>query len=248
MRHPSRRNPSQQQRFTEFSFAAKLEPKHHRFPGRQEQPKPRGKFVRYCHQGIGDSFGGLFLQRGAVRPPANGRSFNRNAELIDAKGLPASTFDDGVQEDQDTSSNAQHPATLFPDQTRIGKILRIKGDSLELVDNRVKATNLSDYVRRLTYLFLYAQECHGRASTKENDVVELLKASKAWDKSGNSRRWLTKRVLIKDEGDEAIKLTEPGREEAVKILNQALDSSVEDKWNPDFNTPKPRGIRKKKKA
>jgi hypothetical protein len=198
-------------------------------------------------QGIGDSFGGLFLQRGAIRPPSNGRLFNRNTELINAKGLPASTSDDAVQEDRDTSNNEQ-PAASLSDQARIDKIFRMTGDSLELVDNRVKATNLSDYVRRLTYLFLYAQECYGHTSTRENDVVELLKTSKAWDKSGNSRRWLTKRVLIKDEGDEAIKLTEPGREEAVKILNQALDPSVEDKWNPDFNKPKPRGIRKKKKA
>jgi hypothetical protein len=202
-------------------------------------------------QGIGDSFSGLFLQRGAVRPPANERFFNRSSEIIDAKGLPASTFDDVVEEPQEPPSplsNGQPTADSSPHQSRIGKIFRTKGDTLELVDNRVKATNLSDYVRRLTYLFLYAQEVHGRPSTKESDVVELLRASKAWDKSGNSRRWLTKRVLIKDEGDDAIKLTEPGREEAVKILNQALDASVEDKWNPDFNKPKPRGIRKKKKA
>jgi hypothetical protein len=202
-------------------------------------------------QGIGDSFSGLFLQRGAIRPPSNVHFRNRNPEIVGAKGLPAKTFDSFVEEPQNqtTDMDTGQPVTgSSPDKLRITKIFRFKGDTLELVDNRVKATNLSDYVRRLTYLFLYAQEVNGRPSTKESDVEDLLKASKAWDKSGNSRRWLTKRVLIKDEGEEAIKLTEPGREEAVKILDQALDASVDDKWNPDFNKPKPRGIRKKKKA
>lgn len=198
-------------------------------------------------QGIGESFTGLFLQRGAVRPLGNAHLFNRGNASIDLKALPVSRGDDASSDPLQNPEVPVPPAMAFSsDQVRIGKIFKATGDGLELVDNRVKATNLSDYVRRLTYLFLYAEECHGRLSVNEHDVVEMLKASKAWDKSGNSRRWLTKRVLIKDEGDEAIKLTGPGREEAIKILDQALDVSVEDKWNPDFNKPKARGNRKKK--
>lgn len=161
--------------------------------------------------------------------------------------LGQSTSPDGQPDIESTQADGhggESAAETSTAVTRIGKIFHAKGNTLELVDNRVKAVNLSDYVRRLTYLSLYAHECHGRFSTKEDDIVTLLKASKAWDKSGNSRRWLTKRVLIKDDGEDAIKLTGPG--EAIKILNQALDPTVEDKWNPDFNKPKPRGSRKKK--
>jgi len=204
-------------------------------------------------QGLGDVLGDFFIQRGAVRGAQQQGRFNKvevfaPAALTNGVDIPPVPPADATDIIPPTSPVAIIGDEQAAEKARLLKIFAVKGNTFELIDNRVKATNLSDYVRRLTYLFLYANESHGRSSMKEEDVVNLLKASKAWDKSGNSRRWLTRRVLIKDEGDDAIKLTGPGREEAIKILNQALDPAVEDKWNPDFNKPKPRGVRKKKKA
>lgn len=131
-----------------------------------------------------------------------------------------------------------HLSTFFTDD----------GEKLELIDNRLKASNQADYVRRLTVLFLYAHESHGRLSTREEDVKAILKENKVWDRSANAAKWLKKRIGISDTGEDRLKLTAPGREEAKKALTEALDPNVQDAWNPDKQGSKTRASRKAKKS
>lgn len=126
------------------------------------------------------------------------------------------------------------------------KVFTAKDQTFKLSDNRLKASSARDYVRRLTYIFLYAYEIFEFPYPTESAVKTLLQSNKAWDASGNANAWLKKRIKITLEGEDQLKLTAPGREDAVSILNEALDTNIPDKWNPDKNALKQRPARKKK--
>ncbi|MBV9505014.1 MAG: hypothetical protein JO323_08430 [Acidobacteriia bacterium] len=101
-----------------------------------------------------------------------------------------------------------------------------------------------EYVRRLTYLFLYAYELHGRAWVPQTQVFAILKEGKVLD--ANARFWLKKKNGCRIDGEDRFQLLEAGREEAKKALADAIDANVPDDWNPDKKTAQKRGPRKKK--
>ncbi len=135
------------------------------------------------------------------------------------------------------------PPSPQSDGARVLNIFRANGSMLDLIDNRLKAKNGSDYLRRLTYLFLYAHELHGRSSTPKTELIAVLKEGKIWD--SNASTWLKKKKGFKVDGDDRVELIGAGRDEAKKALNDALDSNVADEWNPDTKTVKQRTQRKK---
>ena len=193
--------------------------------------------------GLGDVFGELFAQRGIGRviPAAGHRTFTRDVIIEDAKQLaPAPPADDEQQAVPEVKIE-QKPA---PDKDRILKIFAVNGETLELVDNRLKATTAADYYRRLTYLVLYAHELHGRAITPRSAVVAVLKEAKVYDT--NCRTWLTKKNGFTVDADDRLKLIAGAREQAVKALDDALNTSLTDDWHPDAKPVKARSPRKKK--
>ena len=194
--------------------------------------------------GLGDVFGELFAQRGVGRvvPPLVHRTLVRDS-AIEPKGLPAAQI--AQAEDTEVQNAVAEPQEKdTPEKEHLLKVFTVQGDSFELSDNRLKAKSGAEYLRRLTYLFLYAHEQWGRNAVSEAELKRILKSGKIWDESGNANRWLNKRNGIKEDSDEKVKLLATGREEAIKALNEALDPNVPDVWNPDKNTPKAR----KKKA
>jgi hypothetical protein len=198
-------------------------------------------------QGLGDVLGDFFIQRGTVRTTHRGPHFNKEVPLLagpnDLPPAEPGTNHAGAQDETAELVEEQQTPT---DRPRLLKIFKVKDDTFELHDNRLKATTSADYLRRLTYLFLYAHECYGRTSAPESDLTTVLRSAKMIDGSGNAYRWLKKRIGIADDGDGRIKLVAKGREEAVKALNEALDPKVDDAWNPDKKQPRKRGPRKKK--
>lgn len=197
---------------------------------------------------LGDVFGELFVRRDAIRTTAAlHRHLAGNGAVIDGlKELPAG---------QEPAHHSPPPApptlngsagsSSSPDRARMHNILTPNGDDFEVADNRVKAKNYADYTRRMTYLYLYAHECSGRASALDTDLRAFLKSAKAMDSSGNATRWLAKHIGYAKDGEDRVKLVVKGREEAKKALNDALDPNVPDAWNPDSHQPKKRGGKKK---
>jgi hypothetical protein len=196
---------------------------------------------------LGDVFGELFVQRGAARTISSNRHpANEVSVLGDPKGLPQGALlgtEIGVQ-----GAGATEPAEaqVSPERSRILNLFTARDDTFELSENRLKASNGTDYLRRLTYLFLYANECHGRTSALESDLKAVLRKAKIIDPAGNASRWLAKRIGFVAEGEDRIKLNAKGREEAKKALDEALDAKLADTWNPDLHRPKKRKPRKKK--
>jgi len=132
------------------------------------------------------------------------------------------------------------------DLAHISGIFRANGIELELIDNRLKAKSGVEFVRRLTYLFLYAHELHGRQWTTKTSVIAILKEGKVWD--GNASKWLAakKGLRATTEGDEErFQLFANSRDDAKKVLQEAIDASIKDEWNPDTKVPQKRAARKK---
>ncbi len=203
----------------------------------------------HAMQGIGGVLGEFIVQRASPQGVQSQRRVNREIEVLPSNTLPASTVIEGETETVDTlppSANVVPPPSQEnPERPRLLRIFTVKGDSFELSDNRLKAKSGAEYLRRLTYLFLYAHEIWGRPETNEAELKRILKAAKIWDESGNANRWLNKRNGITNGDEDKVKLIASGREEAVKTLNEAHDTNVPDTWNPDKNTPKPRPAAKK---
>jgi hypothetical protein len=192
--------------------------------------------------GLGDVFGELFAQRGVGRTVTqpNGRTLLRNDVVLnDLRQLPSAAPADNAHRESSPGKKPDQPST---DKDRILQIFSANGDTLELRDNRLKATTAADYYRRLTYLFLHCNELHGRPTTPRDDLATVLKAAKVYDT--NCRSWLKQKKGFTVDSEDRLKLIAGAREQAVKALNEALDSNVPDIWNPDSKVAKPR-VKKK---
>jgi hypothetical protein len=190
-------------------------------------------------QGLGDVLGEFFARRDSVRPASHAPK-----TIAPALALPTPS----------TSSNggAGHPEVVPPpsnawlvpgDKERVLRLFSANGEVLELKDNRLKAKSQSDFVRKLTYLFLYAHELHGRPLTSHDDLRAVQQTAKVWD--ANTRKWLAKRVGFTADSENRYKLNTPGKEDAIKALNDALNPEIQDEWNPDKKVPRKLTPRKK---
>jgi hypothetical protein len=195
--------------------------------------------------GLGDVFGELFAQRGIGRtvPPGGQRTLVRDIVLDESKQLPPVPQGEEVQ--QSLIGQTPPPPKTDPERDRVVKIFTLEGETLELSENRLKAKSAADYYKRLTYLFIYAQEIAlGRTSAPKTELIEVLKAAKVYD--ANCRFWLKQKKGFTVDTEDRMKLITGAKEQAKQVITDTLDSNVADGWNPDTKTVKTRGNRKKK--
>ena len=191
--------------------------------------------------GLGDVFGELFARAGTARvvPQKGGHTLIKDLVIDDAKQLPPAAPINGEQQAVSMATSTPEPTR---DKDRVLKVFAVDGETLELIDNRLKATTAADYYKRLTYLFLYGHELHGRTSAPKAELVTVLKAAKVYDP--NCRTWLKQKKGFIVDGEDRLKLIAGSREQAKKTLDEALDPNVSDEWNPDNRIVKTRGPRK----
>ena len=135
-------------------------------------------------------------------------------------------------------------ALQSPEKDRLLKLFSINGETIELEENRLKAASARDYYKRLTYLFIYAQDLMlGRTSAPKSELMAVLKAAKVYD--ANCRFWLKQKNGFTVDSEDRMKLNASAREQAVKALDEALDNNLQDDWNPDTKAAKPRAANKK---
>jgi hypothetical protein len=188
-------------------------------------------------QTVGGFFGELFANRVSKPSPGTNRLFTRDQHSIDITHQL-------TPPEQEAHHTPPPPSTETDDKVRIGKLFRENGQTLNLIDRRLKAKSAQDAIRRLTYLFLYANELHGRYSTLRSDVIAVLKEGKIWD--SNASTWLKKKIGFKVDSEERMELLGEGRDDAKKYLVEALDPSIADDWTPDKKGTVKRAPRKKK--
>lgn len=195
-------------------------------------------------QTVGGSFGELFANRVGKPSPGMNRLFNREQNSVDITHQLTPSEQETQQHNPPPPPTPPPPSTETDDKFRIAKLFRENGQTLNLIDRRLKAKNAQDAIRRLTYLFLYANELHGRFSTLRSDVIAVLKEGKIWD--SNASTWLKKKIGFKVDGEERMELLGEGRDDAKKYLVEALDPSIADDWTPDKKGTVKRAPRKKK--
>lgn len=105
------------------------------------------------------------------------------------------------------------------------RIFRREDEGLRLDDTRLKASSRADATRRLTYLFVYANETEGRKRVSRNELNEALRDVGLYDT--NSRKALKDSDFVLS-GDEIGLRT--GRETACVYMNQMFDPEVIDAW------------------
>jgi hypothetical protein len=190
--------------------------------------------------GLGDVFGELFAQRGVGRValPAGTRSVIRDVTTGEVKQLPAA-----LPEVPEIVIPAQKtPQSIEKD--KLLNVFTINGETLELADNRLKAKSAADYYKRLTYLFIYAQDLLlGHTLAPKNELIVVLKEAKVYD--ANCRFWLKQKKGFTVDAEDRMKLIAGAREQAAKALDEILDTNILDDWNPDTKAAKPRAAKKK---
>lgn len=193
--------------------------------------------------GLGSVFGELFAQRGVGRSvPLGGRPFVRDMVIDEQKQLGQTP---PIEPEQPLAAQAAPAAKVDPERERVLKIFNLEGETLELSDNRLKAKSAADYYKRLTYLFIYAQEVVlGRTSTPKAELIEVLKAAKVYD--ANCRFWMKQKKGFTVDTEDRMKLIAGAKEQAKQVVTDTLDSNVADGWNPDTRKVQTRAPRKKK--
>jgi hypothetical protein len=189
--------------------------------------------------GLGDVFAELFAQRGVGRVvlPTAARTLVRDP-IIEAKSLPA------AHPEVEVPVVETKPSVQSPEKDKALKMFNVNGEIIELVDNRLKAKSAADYYKRLTYLFIYAQELLlDRILVPKSELVVVLKEAKVYD--ANCRTWLKQKKGFTVDAEERMKLIAGAREQAVKALDEALDNNLPDDWNPDTKAARPRATKKK---
>lgn len=189
--------------------------------------------------GLGDVFAELFAQRGVGRVAVSGvaRTLTKNT-FIEAKNLPP------AEHEAETPVVETKQLVQSPEKDRALKIFCINGETIELVDNRLKAKSAADYYKRLTYLFIYAQELLlGKNLAPKSELIIVLKEAKVYD--ANCRFWLKQKKGFTVDAEERMKLIAGAREQAIKALDETLDNNLPDDWNPDTKAAKPRTAKKK---
>ena len=105
---------------------------------------------------------------------------------------------------------------------------RTSDNKLKLEDSRLKQNSQKEFVKRLTVLFLFANELEGQDATPRSDLNTLLTDAKVYD--GNARQWISDTDCVTQE-ENLVRLVTPGREYAQKVLSEYLNSQLETTWS-----------------
>ena len=137
---------------------------------------------------------------------------------------------------------------------QLGKIfLRNIDGQLRLMNSQLKQNNQSDFVRRLSVLFLHEHAMAGEEMVPRERLRKILEDVKVYD--GNARKWIANTDLLSHDED-SIGLSFPGREWAEKVLREIADPNIETKWTLESRTSgrkgsggrKAKGILEKKRG
>jgi hypothetical protein len=96
-----------------------------------------------------------------------------NPQLMLPGLVVEATNQGGEPESQAKNEDEPSPA-LGSDYEKLRRLFRASGNTLEIEDPRLKASNQLDYARRLTYLFLYANELERRTRVPRADLNAIL--------------------------------------------------------------------------
>ncbi len=155
--------------------------------------------------------------------------------------------------DAETKADTKNPpeGLLLPERREagpLGEIFHRNTDGqLRLMNSRLKPKNQSDFVRRLSVLFLHEYAKAGEDMVSREKLNKILEDAKVYD--GNARKWIANNDLLSHDGD-LIGLSLPGRERAEEVLWEVANPDIDPKWTLGSRTSgqKAKNISEKKKG
>jgi len=192
-----------------------------------EQKGNNKKFVANFTDHVGEnlvaSLGGLFLSPNPNKSNQNPFIQVRGVQLPLVSGKkesPAAEYTQVIDAEEDDLNTA------------LTKIFKTEEDKLVLINQRLKQNGKRDHAIRIALVSLYAYTLTGKPQIKRNSIAEILQSAAVHD--NNYLTWLSKCDEIKKVDNELLELNLPGRDAAIEILKEFVNSSVE-RGNVNFS-------------
>ena len=205
----------------------------------EETPKRRYLVTRLTDEAINslsNPLAAFMGGRAGTLGAKSRRSSNQDAALADSRqqSLLTDGYIDFNEQDQSDAIDVEpvvsdSSTSANTEEKKLRELFRYKDKTLKLIDSRLKASSQMDFVRRLTYLFLYAHELEGRETVIDKDLIAVLNDAKVLDAFGNARNWIKNSPELLIEG-ENVGLSVPGRERAREVIAQLLNNEIDGTW------------------
>lgn len=200
----------------------------------QEKRSVRASFTDEVGNNVSQTLG-RYISRTPGESESDRELLLEEAEAIEPShdkktGSEPESIPEEASEKKTTSEEVEAQESDQPVQHKLNQVFRYEGDTIRLDNPRLKATSQRDFVRRLTYLFLFAHRLEGRDKVSRAQLNEALKECSVYD--GNARKFITQDDgLIREDGNKILGLNLVGRERAREVLEEVLDPDVENKWS-----------------
>lgn len=118
----------------------------------------------------------------------------------------------------------------------LNKIFKNKDGDISIYDPRIKASSKSDFIGRITLLFLYYKEISGSSEVQRSELNTLLEKANLLD--ATIRVFLSKNPNLIENNQTYLELRPEGKERAEKILSEFEDESIPNGWELKSNGKK----------
>jgi len=164
-----------------------------------------------------DAVAGNVVETFANLLPFKKQTYNKG--LVAANVVENETIED--VEHTEVSTEKQPKSN---DLATLERIFKNKEGDISLNDTRIKAKNKSDFVSRISLLYLYYKEFQGEQETNRTDLNNFLKREKLDENT--FRVWLSTNKKLVENKKTYLCLRIEGQEVARQILTAFLDSSI----------------------
>lgn len=127
------------------------------------------------------------------------------------------------------SANPVHQKEIPNDLVELEKIFKNKNGVISIYDPRIKAKNKSDFIGRITLLFLYYKELLGTSEVQRSELNDLLDKDNL--KDATIRTFLSSNKKLLENNQTYIELRPEGRERAQEILSDFENPDIPNIWD-----------------
>jgi hypothetical protein len=176
----------------------------------------KASFTDTVGQSISDSFGMILSNK-------IGSKLSTGSTL----SLDNASNNENKTEDVEVEVVNDVPKVLIPELEQLKKVFKEDGESISLLETRLKAKSKRDYGIRLTLLFLYYKHLAGFDNVSRSNLTTILDDASVED--GNLRFWIGNNPLIGISNNQ-VHIKAPGKDAAKECMAEMQNPEIKDKW------------------
>ena len=182
----------------------------------------KASFTDTVGQSISDSFGMILSNKIGSRKTIQSGVSSSNESFPQNKAVEA----DAEVIDEKAFVVPSSVATT-PELEKLKTIFKEDGDSISLLETRLKAKSKRDYGIRLALVFLYYKHLSGVDNVPRSNLTVILEDASVED--ANFRFWLGNNPLI-GVNNNLVHIKAPGKDAAKEYLAEIFNPEIKDKW------------------